>query len=91
MGLPAPSGDRWLMVNGYFLKRITMKRDSASFCSLFALGLVSYLSVLVTISGKENLDEQIAFDVAGSQQPISFSSNDQSTGYIVYCPCMGKL
>lgn len=51
-----------------------MKRDSASLCSLFALGLVSYLSVLVTISGKENLDEQIAFDVAGSQQPISFSS-----------------
>lgn len=68
-----------------------MKRDSASLCSLFSLGLVSYLSVLVTISGKENLDEQIAFDVAGSQQPISFSSNDQSTGYIVYCPCMGKL
>lgn len=79
------------MVNGYFLKGMTMKRDSASLCSLFALGLVSYLSVLVTISGKENLDEQIAFDVAGSQQPISFSSNDQSTGYIVYCPCMGKL
>ena len=79
------------MVNGYFLKRMTMKRDSASLCSLFALVLFSYLSVLVTISGKEHLDEQIAFDVAGSQQPISFSSNDQSTGYIVYCPCMGKL
>ena len=71
------------MVNGYFLKGMTMKGDSASLCSLFALGLVSYLSVLVTISGKENLDEQIAFDVAGSQQPISFSSNDQSTG--VHC------
>ena len=81
-------------VRVYFLKRMTVKRDSASFCSSFALVLVSYLSVLVTISGKENLDEQIAFDVAGSQQPISFSSNDpndQSTGYIVYCPCMGKL
>ncbi|XP_073244298.1 GDP-fucose protein O-fucosyltransferase 1-like isoform X1 [Porites lutea] len=79
------------MVNVYFLKRMNVKRDSASFCSSFALVLVSYLSVLVTISGKENLDEQIAFDVAGSQQPISFSSNDQSTGYIVYCPCMGRF
>ena len=38
----------------------------------------------------ENLDAKIAFDVPGIQQPISFASGDHSTGFIVYCPCMGK-
>ena len=40
----------------------------------------------------EDLDEKIAF-VPGQQQPISFAPTaaNHSTGYIVYCPCMGKL
>lgn len=42
------------------------------------------------IHAGEDLDEKIAFDVPGQQQPISFAPQI-SMGYIVYCPCMGKL
>ena len=69
------------------------KQCLAFLCPWFSL-FIPYLVILDTSKAEENigenLDEQIAFDVPGKQQPISFASSDHSTGYIVYCPCMGK-
>ena len=69
-------------------------RQHLAFLGLWFAIFISYLAILDTSYAEENigenLDEQIAFDVPGQQQPISFSLNDHSTGYIVYCPCMGK-
>ena len=69
-------------------------RHHLPFLGLWLAIFISYLAILDTSYAEknigENLDEQIAFDVPGQQQPISFSFNDHSTGYIVYCPCMGK-
>lgn len=42
----------------------------------------------------EDLDAKIAFDLPGQQPPISFAqstTDHPGTGYIVYCPCMGKF
>ena len=41
----------------------------------------------------ENLDAEIAYNVPGEQQPISFASmgsEHTTAGFVVYCPCMGK-
>ena len=69
------------------------KQYLAFFCTWLSL-FVQYLAILDTCNAEENigenLDAKIAFDFPGTQQPISFASSDHSTGYIVYCPCMGK-
>lgn len=69
------------------------KQYFAFFCPWLSL-FIPYLVILDTSSAEEkvgeNLDAKIAFDVPGIQQPISFASGDQSMGFIVYCPCMGK-
>lgn len=69
-------------------------RAEASWTFLFfpLLGILSISSAQGHVG--EDLDEKIAFDVPGQQQPISFapSTTDHSgTGYVVYCPCMGEL
>lgn len=61
---------------------------------------ISLFTLLLAISPRcyaedhlgEDLDEKIAF-VSGQQQSMLFApiSANHSTGYIVYCPCMGKL
>ena len=69
------------------------KQYFAFFCPWLSL-FIPYLAILDTCSAEkkvgENLDAKIAFDVPGTQQPISFATSDHSTGFIVYCPCMGK-
>ena len=58
------------------------------FISLFAISPRCYAEDNLG----EDLDEKIAF-VSGQQQSMLFApiSANNSTGYIVYCPCMGKL
>ena len=55
------------------------------------LGIVPFCDAKDRVG--EDLDEKIAFDVPGQQKPISVAPlpTDHSTGYIVYCPCMGKV
>lgn len=64
----------------------------AYLCSCISI-FILLLGILPCCDAKdhvgEDLDEKIAFDMPGQQQPISFAPH--STGYIVYCPCMGKL
>lgn len=73
---------------------IDMKQYFTVFCPWLPL-LIQYLVTLDTCNAEENigenLDAKIAFDVPGTQQPISFASSDHSTGFVMYCPCMGKL
>jgi len=71
------------------------KQNLTFFCPWVSL----CISLLVTLPRSyaedhlvEDLDEKIAF-VPGQQQPMSFApiSSNYSMGFIVYCPCMGKL
>lgn len=70
------------------------KQNWIFLCSWITL-FIPLLAILPICNAQEHvgedLDENIAFDVPGQQQPISFAPLDHSTGYIVYCPCMGKL
>ena len=62
------------------------------------LHLFIFHFVIISIGNAEenfggSLDAQIAFDVPGAQQPISFVSDERehaSGGFVVYCPCMGR-
>ncbi|XP_067016169.1 GDP-fucose protein O-fucosyltransferase 1-like [Acropora muricata] len=63
------------------------------------LHLFIFHFVIISIGNAEenfggSLDAQIAFDVPGAQQPISFVSDERehaSGGFVVYCPCMGRF
>ena len=89
----------------YFSSRSPLFRylPAVAMCSWFWfsypwLHLFIFHFVIISIGNAEenfggNLDAQIAFDVPGAQQPISFVSDERehaSGGFVVYCPCMGR-